>query len=74
MSTATMSNWLPVALLIVFVAFGALYYSGNVVDLLGCPALVGEIVAGMLLGPDVADLLPPTVVDALKIAGQRVCV
>ena len=66
-----MSELLPVAPLYRLVAFfGALYYSGNVVDLLGCPALVGEIVAGMLLGPDVADLLPPTVVDALKIAGQ----
>ena len=53
-----------------FAFCGALYYGGLIVDLLGCPALVGEIVVGMLLGPDVASLFAPEVDFALKVAGQ----
>ena len=32
-----------------FAFCGALYYGGVLFDLLGCPALVGEIVVGMVL-------------------------
>lgn len=49
---------------------GALFYGGIVFDLFGCPALVGEIIVGMLLGPHVAALFSDEMVYALKIAGQ----
>lgn len=39
-------------------------------DALGCPALLGEIVVGMLLGPHVGKLFSPELVASLKVAGQ----
>ena len=53
-----------------FTFCGALYYGGLFVELFGCPALVGEILVGMTLGPEAGDLLAPELVEALKIAGQ----
>ena len=53
-----------------FAFCGALYYGGMAVDLVGCPALVGEIIVGMLLGPEVADMFSDEMVAAIKVAGQ----
>lgn len=54
----------------IFAFCGALYYGGLAFDLIGCPALVGEIVVGMLLGPDVANIFSSELVVALMVAGQ----
>ena len=42
-----------------FAFVGALYYGGAAFDAVGCPALVGELVVGMLLGPHAGDLPQP---------------
>ena len=47
----------------------ALYYGGVAFDFVGCPALVGELVVGMVLGPHAAKLLSHELVEALKVAG-----
>ena len=47
----------------------ALYYGGVAFDYVGCPALVGELVMGMVLGPHAAKLLSHELVEALKVAG-----
>ena len=53
-----------------FAFFGALYYGGEALDFIGCPALVGEIFVGMLLGPDVAELFSHSMVASLITMGQ----
>ena len=53
-----------------FAFAGALYYGGLAFDLVGCPALVGEIVVGMVLGPDVADMFSADMVSSLITVGQ----
>lgn len=47
---------------------GALWGAGEVAETLGLPALVAEILVGMLLGPEGTDLVPH--VDAFTAAGQ----
>ena len=46
------------------------FSGGQAFDLLGCPALVGEIIVGMLLGPEApgGGLLQGETVEALKAA------
>ncbi|KAL1507356.1 hypothetical protein AB1Y20_008202 [Prymnesium parvum] len=62
---------LPVAEVYKLFAFsGALYYGGAAFDALGCPALVGEILVGMLLGPQAAEFLSADLVASLQVAGQ----
>lgn len=57
--------------LLALIAYAAsLYYVGLVAERLSCPALVGEILVGMVLGPHGAKLLPAELVSALSVAGQ----
>ena len=46
----------------------ACWIAGNLVERVGCPALVVEILVGMVLGPPVLDVIPH--VDGLTIIGQ----
>jgi Kef-type K+ transport system membrane component KefB len=46
----------------------ATWLAGSAVERVGCPALVAEIVVGMVLGPPMLDVVP--YVDALTIIGQ----
>ena len=48
----------------------ALYFAGLFAERLSCPALVGEILIGMALGPHGGKLLRDDVASALSIAGQ----
>ena len=57
-----------VPLLQISVLLGALWGAGEVAETLGLPALVAEILVGMLLGPEGTDLVPH--VDAFTAAGQ----
>lgn len=71
MAAAPSTLLLPVGEVYKLFAFcGALYYGGVAFDVLGCPALVGEIVMGMVLGPYAGELFSNELVSALKIAGQ----
>lgn len=70
-ATSPATLLLPVGEVYRLFAFcGALYYGGIAFDVIGCPALVGEIVIGMALGPYAAKLFSAELVGALKIAGQ----
>ena len=53
------------------IAYGAaLWLGGEIAHALGCPALVGEIVTGMALGPHAGRLLPAELASAVVTAGQ----
>jgi hypothetical protein len=48
----------------------ALWLGGEIANAMGCPALVGEIVTGMALGPHGGRLLPADLASAAVTAGQ----
>ena len=54
----------------VFLFAFCLWLAGICVDRIGCPALVGELLVGMALGPHGADLLAVSTSQALSVAGQ----
>ena len=45
--------------------FASLLSVGNVCEKFGCPALIGEIVVGVVLGPEVFNVVPHVQVTAL---------
>ena len=48
----------------------AVYFMGQLADLLRCPGLLGELLAGVILGPHGLSLLSPAMVESLKTAGE----
>ena len=48
----------------------AVYFLGQLADLLRCPGLLGELLAGVILGPHGLSLLSPAMVESLKTAGE----
>ena len=48
----------------------ALYFLGQLAERLLCPALLGELLAGVLLGPHGLALLSADMAAALKVAGE----